>query len=325
MTLGDVLASRRTGNLDALRLGLAICVIVSHAWPLALGAGTTEPLQALTGRSLGGWAVGVFFFISGLLITASAQRDCGCRFWRARARRIFPGLGGALLVTLALAYAFGSTASAAETSAWFFRALTLVSIEHRLDGAFPTNPVPEVVNGPLWSLFHEVAAYVICAAFVAAGLTRRPWMVVALVAGASFLAAQHPFLPPRLATFAPLFAAFSWGIAAQVFRDQIALRWSSILCLLTIGALLPWPIAMGVTSAGLVLLALKLPEISLENDISYGMYIYGRPVAQYVLALLPGLSPWALAILSMLLTVPFAVLSWHLVERPVLLARRVEA
>jgi peptidoglycan/LPS O-acetylase OafA/YrhL len=67
MTLGQALSSGRTGNLDTLRLLLAASVVVSHAWPLALGPGTAEPLSALTGHSLGGWAVALFFFLSGLL------------------------------------------------------------------------------------------------------------------------------------------------------------------------------------------------------------------------------------------------------------------
>ena len=35
MTLGAALAAGRTGNLDLLRLMLAACVVISHAWHLA--------------------------------------------------------------------------------------------------------------------------------------------------------------------------------------------------------------------------------------------------------------------------------------------------
>src|SRR6056297_142596 len=170
MTLGDALRTDRSRNLDLLRHLLAVAVIVSHAWPLALGPGTPEPFEEMTGRALGGWAVGVFFFISGLLIAASADRRGVLAFWTARARRLIPGLFVALLVTLALAMVSGSSADVAEATAWLFRAITLVSIEHRLTGAFDANPYPGVVNGPLWSLFHEVAAYAICAALVWSGL-----------------------------------------------------------------------------------------------------------------------------------------------------------
>ena len=69
--------------------------MVSHAWPLAYGAGTPEPLQALSGHSLGGWAVAVFFILSGLLIAQSAARRDIAAFWAARTKRILPGLAGA--------------------------------------------------------------------------------------------------------------------------------------------------------------------------------------------------------------------------------------
>ena len=93
-TLSRAFAEGRSVNLDALRLMLAAAVVVSHAWPLALGPGTAEPLAALTGHALGGWAVGLFFFLSGLLVTASAERRGARAFWAARARRIVSGAGG---------------------------------------------------------------------------------------------------------------------------------------------------------------------------------------------------------------------------------------
>ncbi len=109
MTLAEAMSRGQTNNLHALRLALAAAVVVSHAWPLAHGAGTDEPLEALTGHSLGGWAVGLFFFLSGLLIAGSAERQTGRGFWAARARRLLPGLAVALLVTLGLAVARGAT------------------------------------------------------------------------------------------------------------------------------------------------------------------------------------------------------------------------
>ncbi len=74
MTLADALSGPRAANLDALPLLLAAAVIVSLARPLALGPGAPEPLSLATGHSLGGWAVLLFFFLSGLLVSGSAER-----------------------------------------------------------------------------------------------------------------------------------------------------------------------------------------------------------------------------------------------------------
>ncbi len=322
MTLGDALISGRTGNLDALRLVLAASVIVSHAWPLALGPGTPEPLEALTGHSLGGWAVAMFFCLSGLLVAASAEQRATGAFWMARARRIFPGLAVALLVTLALAFASGSTAGTGEAAAWFVRALTLLSIEHRLSGAFSAVPIAGIVNGPLWSLFHEIAAYVVCWLFVTAGLARSRTLVAALAATAGLAALTADQLPGRLETFAPLFSAFTLGMAAHAFRNALPMRPVVGLVLLPLGAIAPWPVAVAAVAYASIAFALRVVVLRLGGDYSFGLYIYGWPVAQTIVQAFPDISPETLALASLVAAVPFAVASWHLAEAPSLTRRR---
>ena len=62
--LGDV-ARNRDNNLNLIRMIAALAVLVSHAYPIALGPDAVQPLQRLTGNTLGGLAVAVFFVISG--------------------------------------------------------------------------------------------------------------------------------------------------------------------------------------------------------------------------------------------------------------------
>lgn len=321
MTLAEALDRGRTGNLDLLRLVLAACVIISHAWPLALGPGTVEPLAELTGRSLGGWAVVLFFFLSGLLITASSQRKSGPDFWKARAKRIFPGLGVTVLVTLGLAMASGSTADLRESTLWAVRAISLVTIEHRLSDAFATNPYALVVNGPLWSLSYEIAAYAMCAMIALAALGKR----VIWIGGVLFATAVGQLwpdaLPHRLATAAPLFFAFALGMLAFKQRRHMVLSRGLGAALVLASLLLIAPLATLAVCYGVLSLVLNAPQTRLSADYSYGLYIYGWPVAQSVLWLIPGLGPVALAALSLLATLPFAVASWHLVERPAILRR----
>jgi peptidoglycan/LPS O-acetylase OafA/YrhL len=325
MTLADALSGPRAANLDALRLLLAAAVIVSHAWPLALGPGAPEPLSLATGHSLGGWAVLLFFFLSGLLVSGSAERRSLRAFWAARARRLLPGLGAALLVTLALALASGASPSAPEASLWFARALTLVSIEHRLPGAFAGNPYPEIVNGPLWSLFHEVAAYALCLLLVRAGVLRHRGALAGLVAVASALAVGHDHLPGRLASFAPLFAAFAAGMAVHALRAHLPVTLPAALASLAAAVLLPAQLAVAALGFAALVLALRAPALPLGADVSYGLYIYGWPLAQMIVHLRPGLAPAELAALSLAATLPFAIASWHLVERPALRPVRAAA
>ncbi|SPJ27985.1 acyltransferase family protein [Falsiruegeria mediterranea] len=316
LTLAEAFGRGRNANLDALRLLLAACVIVSHAWPLTLGPGTAEPLLDRTGRSLGGWAVVLFFFLSGLLITASSQRRSAVAFWRARIRRIFPGLGVAVLVTLLLAQVSGATADLRESTVWAMRAITLVSIEHRLSGAFVDNPYPLVLNGPLWSLFYEIAAYVLCAVIALATPRRRLAWIGALLTATTLGLLWNGPLPHRVDTALPLFLAFGFGMAAHDLRASLALLPSLGALLVLSVPLLPAPLAIPAVCYGILSLALVAPQVRLSADYSYGLYIYGWPVAQSVLWLAPGLSPASLAVLSLAATMPFAIASWHLVEHP---------
>lgn len=325
MTLAESFSGQRSRNLDVLRLVLAAAVIVSHAWPLALGPGTPEPLVAVTGQSLGAWAVLLFFFLSGLLVSESAERHCACAFWAARARRLLPGLGAALLVTFALALASGASTSAPEGALWFARAITLVSIEHRIPNAFAGNPYPEVVNGPLWSLFHEVAAYAICVVLVRGGALKRSAALATLVGVTSALSVAHDLLPGRLVTFAPLFAAFAFGMAANALRNGLRLSIPGALLCVAATLALPTPLATAALGYAALTLALRAPPLPLGADLSYGLYIYGWPVAQTLIHLRPGLSPAELAALSLASTLPFAAASWHLVERPALRPARAMA
>lgn len=320
MMLADALAARRSGNLDLLRLMAAMAVVVSHAWPLALGPGAQEPLEALTGRSLGAWAVLLFFFLSGLLIVQSAERRSARAFWLARVRRILPGLTVALLVTVAMAVACGATPDGAEAVRYVVRGLSLFGVEHEITGAFAWNPYPLAVNGPLWSLQYEVAAYAIC--FAASRWARGAVVVLAVAVALMMM----PGLPGRVATFAPLLFAFALGMVAWRMRGWIALT-VPVLAVLVAIAVVTQSAPLGTLAFchAVLLAAYRFAVREMPVDLSFGVYIYGWPVAQALMAVEPGLTPVALAGATVLCTLPLAWASWTLIERPALPMRRALA
>lgn len=333
LALSQAMNRGSRNNFDVIRLVAASAVIVSHAWPITLGPDTAEPLIALTGWSLGRWAVMVFFMLSGFLIAASAertQRNHGA-FVMARVRRLVPGLVFALVVTCVIALNAGSVAGIDDLVIYVVRGVTLVSIEHNLPAAFRGQPLAGVVNGPLYTLFYEVLCYGLIAAlvwFVPARLRSivLAVVVVALVAGSMMLDIY------RLTVAAPLVAAFALGSLTYFWRKIILLDLGASGAALFFCEAMAWFLdlpALALPALGYALLcaAYCLPHLRLPVDLSYGMYVLGWPVAQFILYIsahksvmsVPiSLLPAELAVLSVLATLPLALISWLLVEAPFL-------
>ncbi len=330
LTLHSALSRGRHNNLDLMRLAAAMAVVVSHCWPLALGPGTPEPLETLTGRSLGGYAVMVFFFLSGLLVADSAARNRQTpgRFLRARAARLFPGLGLALVVTLGLAILGGASPSPAEALRYVLRGLSLAGMEHQVTGAWASNPYTGAVNGSLWTLFHEVLCYGVAAALVWSGALDRPWRAALAIAGVALGAQAAALLVPgdgglavKAAAFAPLVLTFLAGVAAWRLRRSLpvspALAALALLLALAVhGTPAADPAAVAALGLTVLAVAFRTPVVHLPGDLSYGVYLYGWPVAQTLVALIGPVAPGVLAPLACLAVVPLAAASWVLVERP---------
>jgi len=329
-TLQAALLRGRHNNLDLLRFFAAMAVVVSHSWPLALGPGTPEPLEALTGRSLGEYAVLVFFFLSGLLVAESAARNRGTpgRFLRARAARLFPGLGLALIVGLGLAVLGGATPDAAESLRYLLRGLSLAEMEHQATGAWSDSPYSGALNGSLWTLFHEALCYGVVAALVWSGALDRLWTaalaIAATVVGTQAAAVLVPGsggLALKAIALAPLALAFLTGVTAWRLRGRLPVSLTLAGLALTMAvALRDTALADATASVALgmaaLVIAFRTPVVRLPGDLSYGVYLYGWPVGQALMAAAGPMDPALLAALSCLAVMPLAAASWVLVERP---------
>ena len=359
-TLGAV-AEGRDNNFNLIRMLAATAVLVSHAWPIALGPQVPEPLEALFGRALGGMAVVVFFVLSGFLITASyARLAAPGPFVLARGLRLFPGLVVSLVLVSLVMGPWVSTLTPqaywTDPGTWRFLAhdITLASPVYTLPGVFARNPYA-TVEGSIWTLIHEVACYggVLLAGML--GLIRRRVALslgLLLVYGAFWLLPGLGLvtLPPRLEAFRGLSLGFVAGMVLWLWRDRIALPVLGLAGLAGLAAAVAG-VASGVASGGmpgaLADLALVtglagatfwlafvpgrgwLRGIRAYNrigDYSYGLYIYAFPLQGLAVWLWGPLTPWQNIALALPLTLALAVPSWHLIEAPALrLRRRVPA
>lgn len=340
--LADILEPDRN-NFGAVRLALALAVVVSHSYYLATGiALTSEPVYGITGYTLGQHAVQLFFLLSGVLVTQSLVRNGVVAYAKARALRIFPGLAVCVLATALVAgplvTALAPEAYYADTGLYRYIAETLLLKTGLapLPGVFDANPAAGVVNSSLWTLKYEVVCYVLLA--VAGGGALRFGIAraagIAALVGFLWLAA---FDAPELAHgnslldqiqyFALFFGA---GVLAYAVRAYLPLHGTGAIaaaCVLvatngTGAAEFGQALGLGY----LMLWAGALPgggvrSFTNRNDYSYGVYIYGVPVGQVLLQYAPGIPVEGLIAATILVSLALAALSWRFVEKPSLALR----
>ncbi|MDB5424480.1 MAG: acyltransferase 3 [Phenylobacterium sp.] len=304
-------------SFDLLRLAAAIAVIYDHVAPLS-----GRPVQRLFSTSAAELGVGVFFVISGYLVAASWRRAPDLRrFLGKRLLRIEPALIVSLAVTALVLGAFATSLPLADylrtPAVWLYvvRNALLYPVTYALPGVFAHNPLPDQVNGALWTLRLEFTCYLGLAALGLAGLlTRR---VVAGLAGAAAavfgvlhvlrpdLAAEGPL---RLAGIAAMFGFLFLAGAFLNLRDKPVPAWAAIAS----APLILTPLWILGLPAVVVAVG-SLRSVRLPGDISYGLYIYAFPLQQ----ILAGAGHLSFAA-SLAVTAPFAIASWLLVEKPAL-------
>lgn len=323
-------ATGRNNNFNLLRMLAAAGVLLSHAYPISLGAGAKEPLQRfLDGMSLGSVSVLVFFSISGFFITKSFIFSSSWqRFLAARALRLFPALFVVLAVTVLLGGLFLTTADPVEfwrsAAGYMLRNLTLFKLDYGLPGVFEDNPYGTAINGSLWTLFYEVVCYT--GIFVAGllGILHRPRLFALCLGLAVVLCLVMPYLPvhSRFQTLARLALPFAIGAGFFLWRDLIPL---SPLVAAVLG-LLAWfahgteafrPVFVLALSYGVFVLGYwpssLFQRYNRLGDYSYGTYIYAFP-AQQLVASSGVIDPLVNIAVALPITLVCAVLSWHLVE-----------
>jgi peptidoglycan/LPS O-acetylase OafA/YrhL len=330
----------RRNNFNLIRLVAAFGVLFFHVYPL-IGL-EHDPLSFTKWLNFGSLSVRMFFIVSGFLLTDSLLRNSDIlTFAIARALRIWPALIVATLFSVVVLGPLVTTDpnywSHPATVSYLWSA-TIFETRALLPGVFTDNPVP-VVNGSLWTLPYEVFCYGV---LVAAFATVKPfrWLAVATVIFTSWmLLSGRGVVSPIFANVLVLFscelgAFFSAGAVLRLFRYKGHVALDVVMMgVLVAGVCLsrvdwkPFYIAQIVAIPYLVIRLAYAPyrpfsKLLDKTDISYGLYLYAFPMTQVVVTYL-GKDAGVLVttIVSTLATVPLAVLSWYLVEKPALSLR----
>lgn len=322
-------AQRQTNNFDLLRLVAALMVFHSHSFLLG---GLREPVlysDAGLEFSIGTLGVMIFFIISGYLVTAS-YFNCDQKmetFFSFRILRIYPGFIAQFLLVMFVIGALGSglpymqyLGLLAENEFYFYSGL-LLTIPN-ISYIFAHSYMPGVANASLWSLPVEGLMYIVV--FCVLKLRQKTFSHSAtiIVAGMFMASACDPDWMFRPATMVCL--SFMMGALLQLYRAKIPMHIAGVgLCLLGIVLFANGPYYYLIFSALLPYIVIYLAvvpvfpaesRLRMKGDFSYGIYLYSWPVTQIMGQVLH--YDFALMyVLSLVLSVALAILSWHLVEK----------
>jgi len=329
----------RPNSLNAIRLVLAAAVILWHSYAALDVPRITGGLRELVGA----FPVNGFFAISGFLIYRSWQNKPSAReYLTARALRIYPAFWACLLVT---AFIFAPLATAIQggnplvqafswdSVAYVGKNASLAMLQWRI-GDSPTGiPFTESWNASLWTLAWEFLCYIGLLILGLLGMTTRRWLLPlaflgSLVINAVALTPIEPHeLIQRVGRFSIFFIA---GALVAQYAHRLPARWwfgalttaiAITACWLPVGH---YFVQAAATALGLITLGgLINPQwATLRNDISYGVYIYAFPVQQLlVTAGVLTLGVLEFSLIAFVITVPIAMASWYLIEKPALRMR----
>ena len=324
-------------NFDLVRLCLALIVVLVHLSTL-----TGFPEFGIFSTYLSSdFAVKGFFAISGYLVAQSYANSSSLgNFAEKRARRIYP----AYLVTILLCLLIGLYVTRLDASAFLasadtlkyllFNAVFLNFVHPGLPGVFENNYLP-AMDGALWTIKIEVCLYfcipLIFYLFKRIGIYRATllifllsvfwsWIFGNMLGGKVFEEIARQF-PGQLSYFVIGSLMFIVRPAPKHLERIVAL---SLLLFVVFRhhtlRLLIEPIFYASLVIFLTTRSTRLINAGKWGDLSYGTYLLHFPIIQLFiyLGLYRGVKPWLSLTVTLATVLAAALVSWHLVERPML-------
>ncbi len=327
--------NRDNNNLDIFRIIAATAVIVGHSYAISPLPGAQDLMERfLEFTYSGAYAVKIFFFLSGLVVTNSLlEKKNWFHFLVMRFFRLVPALFVTLLFSVLI---LGPLLTTIPLSSYFYSSETYLYIiknlifktTFELPGVFTENPYSDVVNGSLWTLRWEVLCYlVLLAIFLLGAFKRRIFFI-----GFFLLLTVEVLLPERvifkiLTNDPEVFYTpwcFAFGAVLISYKDEVYISGKNFLVAVLICLLLKDTVLFEITFYLATFLGILwistlrfVRALKPRSDISYGVYLYAFPIQQtivYFLGVQFGILPHIL--LATAVTFMFGWVSWHVIEKP---------
>ncbi len=347
-------------GFDFVRIALATLIFYMHGQWLA-GSQAIDPIANMDAMGHGvaqagsvarhfDWQkpvhdqlVPMFFAVSGFLVTGSAIRlRKVSTFLAFRILRIIPALftevtlSALVLGPLLTSFSLSAYYSDHNFFAYF---LNIVGEPHfYLPGLFTGNPV-SIVNVNLWTLPGEFYCYAITMVGMLTTIVYRPgWATAFLICVTPVLILSNWLAdigsPGVYLSFLQLIYYFLMGVVFYHWRQRIPINLPLFIgavvisyLIVSLGAHVIFIAPVFVCYTILFVGMLEVPRLPLlqRGDYSYGIYLYGFPICQALIAVLPVLHGHhkLLFLGAYPVTLLFAVASWHFIEKPALKLKRV--
>ena len=325
MKLQEVL-KRENNNLDLIRIMAAILVIWNHSFALS-------PLPDIKSKIIGGVAVPLFGFVSGLVITNSLFNKTNslkfivsifCRLWIPLFITVF--FAAFIIGPLFTIYDFNLYFTEHFKEIYIYINLLFQSCRS-LPGVFLDNRYPISINGSLWVISLFFGSYLFFLAMKLLGLLRPSWRGFTTICSIMLLLIALKCMKINLL----------WSNENASFYIIFSILFGSLLCCLRntievdkrllVGALILYIIFYNTCLHyyfKLLLIFLACLCISYNRyflllkpkiNVSLGLFLYAFPVQQAMSNIFMQSTPYFNFITSLIISIIIAILSHYFIER----------
>lgn len=337
----------RNDNFLIARVMAAFFVLLGHS---TIMLGKSFPYISIAGIGIHTFGLYIFFSISGYLIMTSRLKTISLlTFFKNRFLRIYPAYA---IVILLWIFPLGALFTNESFSAYLRDGSKLTYLQNLiffpvfyLPGVFTTHPVPNAVNGSIWSLPIELSCYLFVGAIGVFGFLRqKSYLIYVLTFSILFLATlvitQTDYKTYTLTGSHYIYWGTDWLLGAkicifflmgslftQIPKNYFKLEISFIVAIFYLNVpitnffhdIFSWIFIPYMVLSFCFLQTPIFSKIEKYGDPSYGVYIWAFPIQQILILFLGANINWFLN-LSIVTFLSFLAgyISWHLIEKRIL-------